>query len=95
MYSHLPRSPHGVNRVVRTGEQVFVLLVEPAAAAEEESVLVLHCVESKDWFVRSSEADTGVAAPALGMLTLTVALSLTNRNAGNDDPGPALWFYSL
>lgn len=95
LYPDLPSPPHSVNTVVRAGQQLLILLVEPTAAAEEESVLILDCVESKDRFVRGSEADAGVAAPALGVLTLTGALGLTNWNARNDHPGPALWFYSV
>lgn len=88
VYSHLPRPSHGVDRVVLASRELLTLRVEAAATSEEESVLVLDCVESKDWFVRSSEADAGVAAPALGMLALTVTLR-------NDHPGPGLWFYYL
>ena len=88
MDSHLPRLPHGVYRVVLAGLQLLPLLVEAAAAAEEEAVLVLDGVEGEDWFVGSSEADAGVTASALGMLTLTVTLRY-------DHPGTALWFYYL
>ena len=95
LYPDLPSPPHGINAVVRAGQQFLLLLVEPTAAAEEESVLILDCVESKDRFVRGSETDAGVAAPALGMLTLTGALGLDYWNARNDHPRPALWFYSV
>ena len=97
---HFPRSPHSLDTVdgvdvviLLTGQQLSVLLVEATAAAEEESVLVLYGVKGKDWFVRGSEADTGVTSPALGMLALTVAL--TNWNCLNDHLGTGVRFYSL
>jgi len=88
VHSHLPGPSHGVDRVVLAGRELLTLRVESAATSKEEAVLVLDGVESEDWFVRSSEADAGVAAPALGMLTLTLTLR-------NDHPGPGLWFYYL
>lgn len=91
-----PGSPHSLD-VVDVVPLLTILLVEAAAAAEEESVLVLDGVEGKYWFMRSTEADAGVAPTALRMLTLTVTLArLTNGNCGNDQsPGPALWWQSL
>ena len=98
---HFPSSPHrldGVDGVevvsLLTGPQLPVLLVEAAAAAKEESVLVLDGVEGKYWLVRSSETDAGVTPAAPWMLALTVAL-LTSWNCLNVDPGPPRWFYSL
>ena len=96
---HFPGSSHildvvdGVNGVTL----LTILLVEATAAAKEEPVLVLHGVKGEYWFMRSPEADAGVAATALGMLTLTVSLALLSSwNGGNDDnPRPALWWQSL
>ena len=98
---HFPGSPHSLDVVdgvdgltLRTAEQLARLLVEATAASEEEAVLVLDGVEGKYWLMGGSEADTGVAATTLGMLTLTVA-RLTNGNGRNEGPGPALWWSPL
>ena len=94
MYPDFPRSPHRLDSVLLAGPKLFILfLVEATATAKEEAVLILNCVKGKDWFVRGSEADTGVTSPALGMLALTVAL--TNWNCLNDHLGTGVRFYSL
>ena len=91
---HFPGSPHTLDAVdavdVAAGPHLTILLVEAAAAAEEEAVLVLDGVEGKYWFMRGSEADAGVAPAALGVLTLTGTARLTSSH-----PGPQLWSDSL